>query len=114
MLAGPRRRLASIGGMRLIDVSLIEGLWQDARSAMRSSRSHAGFFAAATLTLGLGIGATIAIFSVVNSVVINPLAYPDSAALVRIVHAIGGVDQPYFNDAIYATYADIGACCSGR
>ena len=37
---------------------------------------------------------------------INPLPYPDSDALVRIVHSIGGIDQPYFSDAIYLTYAD--------
>lgn len=43
-----------------------------------------------------------------NSVIINPLPYPDAGALVRIVHSIGGVgvDRPYFNDAIYTTYAE--------
>ena len=78
----------------------------DLRDAVRTLRKQPGFAAAAIVTLALGIGATTAIVSVVNAVLINPLAYPDSDALVRIVHSIGGIDQPYFNDAIYTTYAD--------
>jgi predicted permease len=58
--------------------------------------------------LALGIGATTAIFSVVKAVVISPLPYPDAERLVQIVHNIGGIDQPYFNDAIYLTYAETG------
>jgi putative ABC transport system permease protein len=87
-------------------VSLLVDLWQDVRYAARTSLSQPGFAAAAVLTLALGIGATTAIFSVVNGVLINPLAYPRSDALVRIVHSIGGVEQPYFNDALYATYTE--------
>ena len=87
--------------MRSVDTRPFLGFWTDVRFAVRSSRAQPGFFVAAVLTLALGIGATTAIFSVVNGVLINPLAYPDSGALVSIVHAIGGVDQPYFNDAIY-------------
>jgi predicted permease len=87
-------------------VSLAADLWQDVRYSARTVLNLPGFAAAAILTLALGIGATTAIFSVVNGVLINPLAYPHSDALVRIVHSIGGIDQPYFNDAIYAAYAD--------
>ncbi len=85
---------------------VLADLWQDMRYTARLMRKQPGFAAAAVLTLALGIGATTTIFSVVHGVLINPLPYPDSDALVRIVHSIGGIDQPYFNDAIYASYAD--------
>src|SRR5215510_11133984 len=76
------------------------------RDAYRGLRSTSHVTAVAALTLGLGIGATTAIFSVVNGVLIKPLPYPESDALVRIVHSIGGIDQPYFSDAIYFAYVD--------
>jgi hypothetical protein len=65
-----------------------------------------GFTAVALLLLAIGIGATTSIFSVVNSVLLKPLPYPDSQALLRIVHAIGGIEQPYFSDAIYLAYLE--------
>src|SRR5262245_33841444 len=80
--------------------------WQDLRQAMRMLQRQPAFAAAATVMLALGIGATAAIFSVVKSVLLDPLPYPDSGALVRIVHNIGGIEQSYFNDAIITTYAE--------
>ena len=71
-------------------LSVLEYLSQDIRDARRGLRKNSGFAAVAVLILALGIGATTAMFSVVNSVLIKPLPYADSDALVRIVHSIGG------------------------
>jgi putative ABC transport system permease protein len=85
---------------------LLGELWQLVRHAWRPLRKQRGFALAAVVTIALGIGATTAVFSIVNGVLIKPLPYPDADALVRIVHSIGGINQPYFSDAIYLTYAD--------
>jgi predicted permease len=81
-------------------------VWQDVRHAFRTLRRRPGFATAAIVMLALGIGATTAIFGVVKGVLIDPLPYSNSDALVRIVHNIGGIEQSYFNDAITTTYLE--------
>jgi putative ABC transport system permease protein len=83
-----------------------ETVWQDVSYAWRMIRKQPGFAAAAVLVLALGIGATTAIFSVVNSVMINPLPFPESDALVSIVHTVDGRDEACFGDAIYTLYTE--------
>jgi putative ABC transport system permease protein len=56
----------------------------DLRQAWRAVRSAPAFFAAAVVTLGLGIGITTAVFSVVNGVLLESLPYPDASKLVTL------------------------------
>jgi putative ABC transport system permease protein len=59
-----------------------DALFQDVRFALRSLRRQPGFVLAALLTLGLGIGANVAMFSVVNLAIFRALPFPEAERLV--------------------------------
>jgi MacB-like periplasmic core domain len=67
-----------------------ESLGRDLRYSLRALRRNRMFTAVALLTLGIGIGATTAVFSVVNSVLIKPLPYPNADELVALQHTAPG------------------------
>ena len=73
---------------------LAESLWADAKFAIRQLYKNSGFAFTAILTLALGIGATTAIFSLVNTVLLRPLPFPEQNQLVWLAqqdHSLPGV-----------------------
>jgi predicted permease len=107
----PTARLEEIYHMNTI--GWMDVLWTDIRHAFRFLHTHSSFTAVAILSLAIGIGANTAVFSVINSVLLKPLAYPHAEELVALSHVAPGAGgivsssgQLYLSPSMYFTYSE--------
>lgn len=93
--AARQTALAAIGGVEYVKENVraersgawVDGLQQDVRYGFRSLLRAPTFTTTAIVALALGIGASTAIFSVVNGVLLRPLPYNNPNALVTVLHS---------------------------
>src|ERR1700683_5229752 len=95
------QRDASLGGELAQEVDQerhgtqwVEALVQDVRFGFRMLRKSPGFTLVAVLTLALGIGATTAIFTVVDRVLLQPLGFPDPDRIVFMMQTFPQGSSP--------------------
>jgi predicted permease len=93
----------------------MDTLLNDVRYGLRMLRQSPGFTAVALLVLTIGIGANVAIFSVVNTVLLRPLPYRDPSRLVMIWESLPGIgfQQVGTATAEYLDYRDRNRVFSG-
>ncbi len=72
---------------RMNTLTFFESVLREVRHALRMIRTKPGFSVPALVSLALGIGGNIAIFSVVDAVLIRPLPYPEPEQLVGVFHS---------------------------
>ena len=97
--------------------NFLASIWQDLRYGLRQLRRNPGFTAVAVLTLALGIGANTAIFSVINSVLLRPLAFPNPDQLVIVKSApYQPISGPNFLDwqSQNQTFSSMALCNFGQ
>jgi len=95
----PRNTQSVAAGSSFVSV---ESVWRDIRFAVRSLLKVPGFTVVAILVMAVGIGANTAVFSVINTVLLKPLTYPDPQSLVHLMNtgdqsSFPGANVPKFN-----------------
>jgi predicted permease len=87
-------------------VRLVEDVIQDLRYAVRTLFRNRGFTGAAVITLALGIGASVAVFTVVNGVLLRPMPFPEPDRLFLLSHTEIGpfMSQPGLSDGQYLEF----------
>jgi putative ABC transport system permease protein len=85
--------------------TFVETTMQELRHSIRMLRLNPAFSLTAVLTLAVGIGATTVIFSIVNSVLLKPLPYPEPEQLVSLAH-VSNAGVTASADFLYFTYAE--------
>jgi len=98
-----REQVRGYGWENRIDI-----FFTDLRYAARRLGGNPAFTAVSVLVLALGIGATAAIFSVIDGVLLKPLPYSRSEQLVALSHTAPGINIKHLNMAtsLYLTYSE--------
>ena len=92
----------------------LDAVWRDLRYAARQLQRSPAFTTTALLTLILGIGANVVVFSAVNALVLRPLDVPEPTALYNVVQKTPGYDNQSYPDYLdfqskNSTFSDMAA-----
>jgi putative ABC transport system permease protein len=98
---------------RMNTIGVIESVARNARHVVRMLRRNPLFATASLLTLAIGIGANTAVFSVVNTILLEPLPYPHADRLISVQHSAPGAPglisasgDLRLSASMFFTYAD--------
>ncbi len=86
-------------------VTFAESIWRDLKYAVRMLHRSAGFTVVAVLVMALGIGANVALFTIVHSVLLKPLPFDEPARLIRLYeHSSDRFPYNHVAGGVFATW----------